>query len=70
MFEPIQSGIVYGFAGQVDGIGSRMCDVAARCGAEVVAVEVPWGRPVEPEALLAAHPAPTIIAVVHASHAH
>jgi alanine-glyoxylate transaminase/serine-glyoxylate transaminase/serine-pyruvate transaminase len=51
----------------VNGVfGARMCDVAARCGAEVVAVEVPWGRPVEPEALLSAHPSPTIIAVVHA----
>jgi alanine-glyoxylate transaminase / serine-glyoxylate transaminase / serine-pyruvate transaminase len=51
----------------VNGVfGSRMCDVAARCGAEVIPVEVPWGRPVEPEALLAAHPDPTIIAVVHA----
>ena len=28
----------------VNGVfGARMCDVAARCGAEVVAVEVPWG---------------------------
>src|SRR4029434_11239221 len=46
--------------------GARMCDVAARCGAEVVAVEVPWGRPVDPERLLAAHPDPRIIAVGHA----
>jgi alanine-glyoxylate transaminase / serine-glyoxylate transaminase / serine-pyruvate transaminase len=51
----------------VNGVfGARMCDVAARCGAEVVAVEVPWGQPVEPDALLSAHPSPTIIAVVHA----
>ena len=51
----------------VNGVfGARMCDVAARCGAEVVAVEVPWGRPVEPDALLSAHPSPTVIAVVHA----
>src|SRR4029453_3435460 len=51
----------------VNGVfGARMADVAARCGAEVVAVEVPWGRPGEPEALLSAHPSPTIIAVVHA----
>jgi alanine-glyoxylate transaminase/serine-glyoxylate transaminase/serine-pyruvate transaminase len=27
--------------------GQRMCDVAARCGAEVVAVEHEWGTPVE-----------------------
>ncbi|HEX5365788.1 MAG TPA: alanine--glyoxylate aminotransferase family protein [Acidimicrobiales bacterium] len=51
----------------VNGVfGARMCDVAERCGAEVVRVEVPWGRPVDPDALLAAHPSPRIIAVVHA----
>jgi alanine-glyoxylate transaminase/serine-glyoxylate transaminase/serine-pyruvate transaminase len=51
----------------VNGVfGERMCDVAGRCGAEVVRVEVPWGRPVDPEALLAAHPSPAVIAVVHA----
>ena len=43
----------------VNGVfGARMCDVAARCGAEVVRVEAPWGQPVDPERLLAAHPAP------------
>lgn len=46
--------------------GERMCDVAARCGAQVVPVEAPWGEPIEPERLLAAHPAPKVIAVVHA----
>lgn len=46
--------------------GERMCDVAARCGAEVVRVDFPWGQPVDPEALLAAHPAPKVIALVHA----
>lgn len=51
----------------VNGVfGERMCDVAARCGAEVVRVEAPWGQPIEPQRLLAAHPAPKIIAVVHA----
>ncbi|HEX6236597.1 MAG TPA: alanine--glyoxylate aminotransferase family protein [Acidimicrobiales bacterium] len=51
----------------VNGVfGRRMCDVAGRCGAEVVPVEVPWGKPVDPEALLAAHPAPKVIGVVHA----
>ncbi|MFP3902135.1 MAG: pyridoxal-phosphate-dependent aminotransferase family protein [Acidimicrobiia bacterium] len=51
----------------VNGVfGRRMCDVAARCGAEVVPVEVPWGKPVDPEALVAAHPAPKVIGVVHA----
>lgn len=46
--------------------GERMCDVASRCGAEVVRVDAPWGEPIEPERLLAAHPAPKVIAVVHA----
>jgi alanine-glyoxylate transaminase / serine-glyoxylate transaminase / serine-pyruvate transaminase len=51
----------------VNGVfGTRMCDVASRCGADVVAVEFPWGQPVDAEALLAAHPSPTIIAAVHA----
>src|SRR5690606_10960036 len=51
----------------VNGVfGARMCDVAARCGAEVVPVEVPWGKPVDPEQLLSAHPSPKVIAVVHA----
>jgi alanine-glyoxylate transaminase / serine-glyoxylate transaminase / serine-pyruvate transaminase len=51
----------------VNGVfGGRMCDVAARCGAEVVRVDVEWGRAIDPQLLLAAHPSPAIIAVVHA----
>ena len=51
----------------VNGVfGERMCDVAARCGASVVRVDVPWGEPVPPSALLGAHPSPAVIAVVHA----
>jgi alanine-glyoxylate transaminase/serine-glyoxylate transaminase/serine-pyruvate transaminase len=46
--------------------GERMCDVAGRCGAQVVRVEAPWGQPLDPEALLAAHRNPAVIAVVHA----
>jgi alanine-glyoxylate transaminase / serine-glyoxylate transaminase / serine-pyruvate transaminase len=46
--------------------GARMCEVARRCGAEVVAVEAPWGEPLDPEAILAAHPSPATIALVHA----
>ena len=38
--------------------GQRMCDVAARCGAEVVAVEHEWGQPVDVDRVLAAHPQP------------
>jgi alanine-glyoxylate transaminase/serine-glyoxylate transaminase/serine-pyruvate transaminase len=51
----------------VNGIfGERMCDVAARARAEVVRVEAPWGQPIDPQALLDAHPSPKVIAVVHA----
>ncbi|NEK86285.1 alanine--glyoxylate aminotransferase family protein [Blastococcus saxobsidens] len=46
--------------------GRRMTDVAARCGAEVVAVEHEWGQPVDAERVLAAHPSPKLIAAVHA----
>src|SRR3954467_3565339 len=46
--------------------GQRMCDVAARCGAEVVPVEHEWGTPVDVERVLAAHPAPAIIGAVRA----
>ncbi len=46
--------------------GQRMCDVAARCGAEVVAVEHEWGTPVDVQRVLDAHPSPAIIAAVHA----
>jgi alanine-glyoxylate transaminase/serine-glyoxylate transaminase/serine-pyruvate transaminase len=34
--------------------GERMCDVAGRCGAEVVRVDTPWGQPLDPEAVLSA----------------
>lgn len=51
----------------VNGVfGERMCDVAARAGAEVVRVEAPWGQPIDPQQLLDAHPEPALIAVVHA----
>jgi alanine-glyoxylate transaminase/serine-glyoxylate transaminase/serine-pyruvate transaminase len=46
--------------------GERMCDVVSRCGAEVVRVDEQWGRPLDPQRLLDAHPSPKIIAVVHA----
>src|SRR5690242_10429603 len=39
----------------VNGVfGERMCDVASRCGASVVRVEAPWGRAIDPDALLSA----------------
>ena len=46
--------------------GERMCDVAGRCGAEVVRVDAPWGAPLDPAVLLGAHPRPKVIALVHA----
>jgi alanine-glyoxylate transaminase/serine-glyoxylate transaminase/serine-pyruvate transaminase len=51
----------------VNGVfGERMCDVASRCGAEVVRVDADWGTALDPQQLLDAHPAPKVIAVVHA----
>lgn len=51
----------------VNGVfGNRMCEVAARCGAEVVRVAAPWGRPLDPYELLGAHSSPKVIGVVHA----
>jgi alanine-glyoxylate transaminase/serine-glyoxylate transaminase/serine-pyruvate transaminase len=46
--------------------GERLCEVAGRVGAQVVRVEAPWGQPLDPGALLDAHPSPAVIAVVHA----
>ena len=46
--------------------GERMCDVAERCGAEVVRVDAEWGQPLDPDAVLSAHPSPKVMAVVHA----
>ncbi len=51
----------------VNGVfGERMCDVASRCGADVVRVDAPWGQPIDPQQLADAHPSPAMIAVVHA----
>ena len=51
----------------VNGVfGERMCDVAARCGANVLRVDACWGTPLDPQRILDAHPAPDVIAVVHA----
>lgn len=46
--------------------GERMCEVAARCGAEVVRVDHQWGQPIDPERVANAHPNPKVIAAVHA----
>ena len=51
----------------VNGVfGERMCDVAGRCGAEVVRVDEAWGRAIDPQRLIDAHPSPAVLAVVHA----
>jgi alanine-glyoxylate transaminase / serine-glyoxylate transaminase / serine-pyruvate transaminase len=51
----------------VNGVfGQRMCEVAARCRADVVRVDAEWGQAIEPDRLLAAHRDPKVIAVVHA----
>jgi alanine-glyoxylate transaminase/serine-glyoxylate transaminase/serine-pyruvate transaminase len=51
----------------VNGVfGQRMCEVAARCRADVVRVDVEWGNAIDPQQLLDAARDPKIIAVVHA----
>jgi alanine-glyoxylate transaminase/serine-glyoxylate transaminase/serine-pyruvate transaminase len=54
----------------VNGVfGERMCEVARRCGAEVVRVDAPWGRVLDPSRLLEAQqhlPDARLLAVVHA----
>ncbi len=51
----------------VNGVfGARMCEVAARAGADVVRVDFDWGTPVTADRLLSAHPDPAVIGVVHA----
>jgi len=49
--------------------GERLCEVARRVGAHVQAVHAPWGRALDPEALLDAQrqaPQARLVAVVHA----
>jgi alanine-glyoxylate transaminase/serine-glyoxylate transaminase/serine-pyruvate transaminase len=54
----------------VNGVfGERMCEVARRAGADVVRVDEPWGRAIDPERLLdaqRARPDARFVAVVHA----
>ena len=53
----------------VNGVfGERMCDVAARCGANVVRVDQEWGQPVPTDAVAAALRScrPKVVALVHA----
>jgi alanine-glyoxylate transaminase/serine-glyoxylate transaminase/serine-pyruvate transaminase len=49
--------------------GDRMCEVARRCGADVVRIEEEWGRALDPQRLLDAqrgHPDARLVAIVHA----
>jgi len=54
----------------VNGVfGTRMADVAGRCGATVHLVEAPWGETIEPDAVakaLAEHPKTKVVGIVHA----
>ncbi len=54
----------------VNGVfGERMCEVARRCGADVVRVDAPWGATLDPQRLLDAHrthPDARLLSVVHA----
>lgn len=54
----------------VNGVfGTRMADVAGRCGATVHLVEAPWGEIIEPDAVakaLAEHPKTKVVGIVHA----
>ena len=54
----------------VNGVfGARIADTARRAGADVVALEEPWGRVVPPERVasaLTAHPGAKLVALVHA----
>src|SRR3954462_5961211 len=53
----------------VNGVfGTRMVDVAERCGAKVTKVESPWGRIIEPAQIAAAlnGKKPKLVAIVHA----
>lgn len=65
LLEPGDSAII-----GVNGVfGERMCEVARRCGAEVVRVEAEWGTALDPQALLdaqKANPDARIVSTVHA----
>src|SRR4051812_15369007 len=65
LLEPGDTAIVGG-----NGVfGERMCDVAQRCGANVVRVDEEWGRAIDPQRLLDARrdaPQARLLAVVHA----
>lgn len=48
--------------------GQRLAEIAARCGAEVVRVEAPWGEPIDPQDVtrVLASQKVSLVAIVHA----
>jgi alanine-glyoxylate transaminase/serine-glyoxylate transaminase/serine-pyruvate transaminase len=48
--------------------GNRMADIVGRCGARLVRVDAPWGKPIDPEQVRAAikNTTPKLVAIVHA----
>jgi len=53
----------------VNGVfGNRMCDIVERCGAKLVRIDAPWGKPIEPAQVKAALEkcSPKLVAIVHA----
>lgn len=53
----------------VNGVfGNRMCDIVERCGAKLVRIDAPWGKPIEPAQVKAELEkcSPKLVAIVHA----
>lgn len=48
--------------------GNRMCDIVERCGAKLIRVDAPWGKPIEPKQVKEAleKSSPKVVAIVHA----
>jgi alanine-glyoxylate transaminase/serine-glyoxylate transaminase/serine-pyruvate transaminase len=48
--------------------GNRMCDIVERCGARLIKVEAPWGKPIDPSQVREAlnNCSPKLVAIVHA----
>lgn len=48
--------------------GNRMCDIVERCGAKLIRVDAPWGKPIDPAQVKEAleKSSPKVVAIVHA----
>lgn len=48
--------------------GNRMCDIVERCGAKLIRVDAPWGKPIDPQQVRAVleKTRPKLLAIVHA----